>query len=154
MDNHDNNKQRISHKTNEARFAVMHGINSSLRTFKSGYRIEAGSIYILYVLSKITHIHSALSINTVCWYSARPTSSSSHWKLTCSRHDIAEKLLHSLTKTCHPLPSVRIAWSFPKTVVNAQKVCICTFINTNLCRLVQLFVSCRVSCVNRITTRR
>jgi hypothetical protein len=78
MDNHDNNKERISHKTNEARFAVMHGINSSLRTFKSGYRIEAGSIYILYVLSKITHIHSALTINTVCWCSARPTSSSSH----------------------------------------------------------------------------
>jgi hypothetical protein len=27
-----------------------------------------------------------------CWCSTQWTSSSSHWKLTCSRHDIAEKL--------------------------------------------------------------
>jgi hypothetical protein len=37
-----------------------------------------------------------------CWSSTKQTSSSFHWKLTCSRHDIAEKLLgwcnnHSLT---------------------------------------------------------
>jgi hypothetical protein len=32
-----------------------------------------------------------------CWYSTKRTSSSSHWKLTHSYHDIAEKLLtHSL----------------------------------------------------------
>ena len=32
-------------------------------------------------------------INEACWSSTKQTSSSSHWKLTCSRHDIAEKLL-------------------------------------------------------------
>jgi hypothetical protein len=30
---------------------------------------------------------------TACWSRTKRTSSSSHWKLTCSRHDIAEKLL-------------------------------------------------------------
>jgi hypothetical protein len=36
-----------------------------------------------------------------CWSRTKRTSSSSHRKLTCSRHDIAEKLLknHSLTNT-------------------------------------------------------
>jgi hypothetical protein len=29
-----------------------------------------------------------------CWSSTMQTSSSSHWKLTCSCHDIAEKLLN------------------------------------------------------------
>jgi hypothetical protein len=32
--------------------------------------------------------------NSVCWSSTKRTSSSSHWKLTCSRYDIAEKLLN------------------------------------------------------------
>jgi hypothetical protein len=32
--------------------------------------------------------------NSACWSSTKRTSSSSHWKLTCSRHDIAEKLLN------------------------------------------------------------
>ena len=32
--------------------------------------------------------------NSVCWSSTKWTSSSSHWKLTCSRHNIAEKLLN------------------------------------------------------------
>jgi hypothetical protein len=31
--------------------------------------------------------------NYACWSSTKQISSSSHWKLTCSRHDIAEKLL-------------------------------------------------------------
>jgi hypothetical protein len=31
--------------------------------------------------------------NYVCWSSTKRTSSSSHWKLTCSRHVIDEKLL-------------------------------------------------------------
>ena len=43
--------------------------------------------------------------NYACWYSTNWTSSSYHWTLICSRHDIAEKLLswhyttitHSLT---------------------------------------------------------
>jgi hypothetical protein len=30
--------------------------------------------------------------NSVCWSRIKQTSSSSHWKLTCSRHDIYEKL--------------------------------------------------------------
>ena len=38
--------------------------------------------------------------NSACWYRTKRTSASSHWKLTCSRHDIAEKLVlnnnHSL----------------------------------------------------------
>jgi hypothetical protein len=32
--------------------------------------------------------------NSACCSSTKRTSSSSHWKLTCSRHDIAEKLLN------------------------------------------------------------
>jgi hypothetical protein len=46
-----------------------------------------------------------LKSNSACWSRTKWTSSSSHWKLTCSHHDIAEKLLnwhwnnnHSLTK--------------------------------------------------------
>jgi hypothetical protein len=35
-------------------------------------------------------------INSACWSRTKHTSSSSHWKLTCSRHDIAEKLLNLL----------------------------------------------------------
>jgi hypothetical protein len=31
--------------------------------------------------------------NSACWSSTKRTSSPSHWKLICSRHDIAEKLL-------------------------------------------------------------
>ena len=34
--------------------------------------------------------------NSAGWSRTKRTSSSSHWKLTCSRHDIAEKLLSSL----------------------------------------------------------
>jgi hypothetical protein len=33
----------------------------------------------------------------IWWYSTNRTSSSFHWKLTCSRHDIAHSLTHSLT---------------------------------------------------------
>jgi hypothetical protein len=32
--------------------------------------------------------------NSACWSSAKRTSSSFHWKLACSRHDIAEKLVN------------------------------------------------------------
>jgi len=32
--------------------------------------------------------------NSACWSSTKRTLSSSHWKLTCSRHDIAENLLN------------------------------------------------------------
>ena len=42
-----------------------------------------------------------LKSNSVCWSRTKRTPSSSHWKLTCSGHDIAEKLLsynHSLTR--------------------------------------------------------
>ena len=31
--------------------------------------------------------------NLVCWSTAKLTSSSSHWKLTCFRHNVTEKLL-------------------------------------------------------------
>ena len=36
---------------------------------------------------------STLKTNKDCWSSTKKTSSSSHWKLTFSRHNIAEKLL-------------------------------------------------------------
>jgi hypothetical protein len=42
---------------------------------------------------------TALEVSTLtksnpgCWSSTKRSSSSSHWKLACSRHDIAEKLL-------------------------------------------------------------
>ena len=41
--------------------------------------------------------------NSACWSRKKRTSSSSHCKLTCSRHDIAEKLLTwRWTKLTHP----------------------------------------------------
>ena len=38
------------------------------------------------------------STNKACWSSAKRTSSSSHRKLTCSRHDIADKAELALSK--------------------------------------------------------
>jgi hypothetical protein len=35
-----------------------------------------------------------LKSNSACWSRTKWTSSSYHWKLTCSRHDIVEKLLN------------------------------------------------------------
>jgi hypothetical protein len=35
-----------------------------------------------------------LKSNSAVWSRTKWTSSSYHWKLTCSRHDIAEKLLN------------------------------------------------------------
>ena len=35
-----------------------------------------------------------LKSNSACWSGTKQTSSSSHWKLTCSHHDLAEKLLN------------------------------------------------------------
>jgi hypothetical protein len=37
---------------------------------------------------------STIKSNSACWSRTKRTSSSSLWKLTCSRHDIAEKLLN------------------------------------------------------------
>jgi hypothetical protein len=37
--------------------------------------------------------------NKAYWSSTKRTSSSSHWKLTCSRHDVAEKLLNVALNT-------------------------------------------------------
>jgi len=36
---------------------------------------------------------STIKINSACWSSIKWTSSLCHWKITCSRHNIAEKLL-------------------------------------------------------------
>ena len=45
-----------------------------------------------------------LKSNSACLSRTKRTSSSSHWKLTCSRHDIAEKLLNwCLTTITHSL---------------------------------------------------
>jgi hypothetical protein len=52
---------------------------------------------------------STIKSNSACWSSTKRTSSSSHRKLTCSRHDIAAKLLnwreakitHSLTHSLY-----------------------------------------------------
>jgi hypothetical protein len=47
------------------------------------------------------HWASTIKSNSACWFSTKRISSSSHCKLICSRHNIAEKLLlsnnHSLT---------------------------------------------------------
>ena len=41
--------------------------------------------------------------NSACWSSTRRTSSSSsHWKLTCSRHDIAKKIVELALSTITP----------------------------------------------------
>ena len=45
-----------------------------------------------------------LKSNQACWCRTNLTSSSSHWRLTCSRRDIAEKLLSwHLTTITHPV---------------------------------------------------
>jgi hypothetical protein len=38
-----------------------------------------------------------------CWSNTKRTSSSSHWILTCSRHDIAEKIADLALKSTHSL---------------------------------------------------
>ena len=38
-----------------------------------------------------------------CWSSTKQTSSSSHWKLTCSCHDMAEKIAYVALNYNHPL---------------------------------------------------
>ena len=40
---------------------------------------------------------STIKSNSACWFRTKRTSSSSHWRLTCSRHDIAGNKQHSLT---------------------------------------------------------
>jgi hypothetical protein len=40
-----------------------------------------------------------IQIQLRCWFSTKRTWSSSPWKLTCSRHDIVEKLLSWLWTT-------------------------------------------------------
>jgi hypothetical protein len=48
----------------------------------------------------------------VCWSSTKPTSSSSHLKFTCSRHDIGEKLLNwHLTTIIHSFIHSFIHWN-------------------------------------------
>jgi hypothetical protein len=37
---------------------------------------------------------STIKSNSVCWSRTKRSSSSSNWKLTCSRHNIAEKVLN------------------------------------------------------------
>jgi hypothetical protein len=53
---------------------------------------------------------STIKLKLACWSSTKLTSSSSHWKLTCSRHDITEELLN-LVHT-HSFGGVRVAHHF------------------------------------------
>ena len=47
---------------------------------------------------------STIKFQLSCWSSTKHTSSSSHWKLTCSRHDTAEELLNwRHTKITHSI---------------------------------------------------
>jgi hypothetical protein len=60
----------------------------------------------------------------VCWSSTKWTSSSSHWKLTCSRHHIAENSAlnntHSLTHSNWYQSSVRQLSPFPESKQHAS----------------------------------
>ena len=48
----------------------------------------------------------------MCWSSTKQISSSSRWKLTCSRHDIAEKLLNwSFKNNNHSLTHSSTKWT-------------------------------------------
>jgi len=49
-------------------------------------------LFVFMCLSSLPNFQT--TSNSACWSSTKRTSSSSHWKLTCSRHDIAEKLLN------------------------------------------------------------
>ena len=55
--------------------------------------------------------------NSVCWSSTKRTSSSSHWKLTCSRHDIAEKLLIGVKQQPLTHPDMASHWQTFNTEV-------------------------------------
>ena len=67
------------------------------REFESRYQIKPLSMQhygerakIRWLGSRIMCPSGATCISSHCWSSTKQTSSSSHWKLTCSRHDIAE----------------------------------------------------------------
>ena len=52
------------------------------------------TIFILKQKQKIYNRIGGVMVSVLaCWSSTKRTSSSSHWQLPCSRHDIAEKLL-------------------------------------------------------------
>ena len=52
------------------------------------------TIFILKQKQKIYNCIGGVMVSVLaCWSSTKRTSSSSHWQLPCSRHDIAEKLL-------------------------------------------------------------
>jgi hypothetical protein len=67
--------------------------------------------------------------NSACTSKTKRTSSSSHWKLTCSCHDITEKLpslryttiTHSLTRAWLSLKRFTITWS-PSLFRTGQRV--------------------------------
>ena len=65
-------------------FSAKHAVLRS----KSKYWLARNQNYVSRVECEL-----ALKSNSVYWSRTKWTSSSSHWKLTCSRHDIAEKLL-------------------------------------------------------------
>ena len=77
-------------------------VASPLSTQHSGKRATTGWLGIRIMFpSEATYLAadwclSELALqksNSACWSRTRRTSSSSHWKFTCSRHDMTEKLL-------------------------------------------------------------
>jgi hypothetical protein len=75
--------------------------------------------------------------STICWSSTKWTSSSFNWNLSCSCHDIAEKLLRSLPNWTYIIskPSCEILWLwFLRKVIYLlmikpnQTCCWCVFI--------------------------
>ena len=67
---------------------------------------------------------SSIKSNSACWSSTKRTSSSSsHWKLTCSRHDIAEKIVnigvkqHSLTHSLTNERTITFLYSWTSILV-------------------------------------
>ena len=73
-----------------------------------------------------------IQLSKVCWSSTKLTSSLFHWKLTCSRHDIAEKLLswhwttitHSLTNLYYifKISKRKQSWFLLARILNTQSL--------------------------------
>jgi hypothetical protein len=53
-----------------------------------------------------------LKSNSACWSRTKRTLWSSHWNLTCSRHDIAEKLQSYLIQKCEQTTMEKNKWKF------------------------------------------
>ena len=59
---------------------------------------------------------STIKSNSACWSRTKWTSLSSHWKLTCSRHDIAEKIAELAWNNNHSLQYMTLIQRYSNSI--------------------------------------